>query len=113
MHPSTLFVVLAACGALAAPVEQQPLAGKGKGPLRVEKKTPYTPDHRDPYDKKVDSIGDKLDPLPWVSSVPRSEQVPAKRAKAKWGRRKHARPTEQSAATTEPGLDSTAQHRPW
>ncbi|PNY29683.1 Oxalate decarboxylase OxdC [Tolypocladium capitatum] len=26
---------------------------------------PYTPGHRDPYDGKVDPIGDDLDPLPW------------------------------------------------
>ncbi|KAH7326432.1 RmlC-like cupin domain-containing protein [Stachybotrys elegans] len=26
---------------------------------------PYTPEHRDPYDGAVDSIGDELDPLPW------------------------------------------------
>ena len=26
---------------------------------------PYTPDNKDPYDKAVDSIGDKLDPLPY------------------------------------------------
>jgi hypothetical protein len=65
MHSSTLFVVLAACGALAAPVEQQPLAPTGSAPGRAD--NPYTPGHRDPYDKKVDTIGDKLDPLPWVS----------------------------------------------
>ncbi|KAF1966450.1 Bicupin, oxalate decarboxylase/oxidase [Bimuria novae-zelandiae CBS 107.79] len=28
-------------------------------------KNPYTKDYRDPYDKKVDSYGDKLNPLPW------------------------------------------------
>ncbi|PHH93400.1 hypothetical protein CDD83_3713 [Cordyceps sp. RAO-2017] len=27
--------------------------------------TPYTPGHRDPYDSKVDPIGQNLDPLPW------------------------------------------------
>jgi hypothetical protein len=68
MHPSTLYVVLAACGALAAPVEQQPLAGKAKAPA-PQRVNPYTPDYRDPYDKKVDAIGDKLDPLPWASSL--------------------------------------------
>ena len=26
---------------------------------------PFTPDHRDPYDHKVDSIGDGHEPLPW------------------------------------------------
>ncbi|PFH62792.1 hypothetical protein XA68_11804 [Ophiocordyceps unilateralis] len=33
---------------------QQPLTG-----------TPYTPDHRDPYDSKIDPVGQNLDPLPW------------------------------------------------
>jgi hypothetical protein len=65
MHLSTLFVFLGAYGALAAPVEQQALAENKHAQQRVE--NPYTPDHRDPNDKKVDSIGGKLDPLPWVS----------------------------------------------
>lgn len=30
---------------------------------------PYTPDHRDPYDKAVDAIGEKLDPLPWRNGL--------------------------------------------
>jgi hypothetical protein len=67
MHSSTLFVALAACGALAAPVEQQPLAPIGSAPERAD--NPYTPGHRDPYDKKIDTISDKLDPFPWVSRL--------------------------------------------
>lgn len=26
---------------------------------------PFTPGHRDPYDSAVDTVGEKLDPLPW------------------------------------------------
>ncbi|KAL2834095.1 Bicupin, oxalate decarboxylase/oxidase [Aspergillus pseudoustus] len=26
---------------------------------------PFTPEHRDPYDEKVDSVGEDLEPLPW------------------------------------------------
>lgn len=68
MHLSSFIVALGACGALAAPVEQQPLPGNVRhhaGPHKVA--DPYTPDARDPYDKKIDSQGDKLHPLPWVS----------------------------------------------
>lgn len=30
---------------------------------------PYTPEHRDPYDSKVDPIDDDLDPLPWRNGL--------------------------------------------
>lgn len=30
---------------------------------------PYTPDHRDPLDKAVDSVGDGLDPLPYRNGL--------------------------------------------
>jgi oxalate decarboxylase family bicupin protein len=33
------------------------------------KNPPYTPGHRDPYDKFVDPIGDDLDPLPWRNGL--------------------------------------------
>ncbi|UPK91649.1 hypothetical protein LCI18_002584 [Fusarium solani-melongenae] len=29
------------------------------------KRLPFTPGHKDPYDNAVDSVGEKLDPLPW------------------------------------------------
>ena len=67
MHLSSFIVALGACGALAAPVEQQPLPGNLRhhaGPHKVV--DPYTPDDRNPYDKKVDAQGNKLHPLPWV-----------------------------------------------
>jgi len=44
---------------LAAPVKQHPLGSHHS--------TPFTPEHRDPYDRKVDSVGRKLQPLPYVS----------------------------------------------
>jgi hypothetical protein len=66
MFLSSFVVALSLCsGVWAAPVEQQPLAGNNRhaGPHGK----PFTPDHRDPYDGKIDSVGDKLQPLPWVS----------------------------------------------
>jgi hypothetical protein len=70
MHLSSCLALLGACGgAWAAPLEQAPLAGNA-APRVFRAKTPYTPHHRDPYDRKVDSIGDKLNPLPWVRQAP-------------------------------------------
>jgi hypothetical protein len=37
--------------------------------LSSSKSNPYTPDHRDPYDKFVDPVGDDLDPLPWRNGL--------------------------------------------
>ncbi|KAL1602479.1 hypothetical protein SLS60_005895 [Paraconiothyrium brasiliense] len=65
MYLSSYLALLGVCGGVwAAPVEQAPLAGNG-APRVFRSKTPYTPGYRDPYDRKVDSIGDKLNPLPW------------------------------------------------
>ena len=36
-----------------------------KYPAPKIKGTPYTPEHRDPYDRAVDPISEDLDPLPW------------------------------------------------
>lgn len=67
MHLSSYLALLSICSAgWAAPVDQTPLAAKG-APRVFRSKSPYTPEHRDPYDRKVDSIGNKLNPLPWVS----------------------------------------------
>lgn len=67
MHFSSYLGLLGVCsGVWAAPVEQQPLAEKG-APRVFRSKSPYTPGSHDPYDRKVDSIGNKLNPLPWVS----------------------------------------------
>lgn len=76
MHLSSFIVALGACGALAAPVEQQPLPGNPRhhaGPHRVM--DPYTPDNRNPYDKKVDAQGNKLHPLPWVRRAHKTPNI--------------------------------------
>jgi hypothetical protein len=69
MHLPSLLVALGVCGAVAAPLEQQqPLPGSARhhaGPNKVF--NPYKPGNRDPFDKKIDSQGDKLQPLPYVS----------------------------------------------
>jgi hypothetical protein len=83
MRLSSFFITLGAAGTLAAPVEQQPLPGSVRhhaGPHKVA--DPYTPDNRNPYDKKVDAQGDKLHPLPWVSvkeADPLQHQTPTSR----------------------------------
>jgi hypothetical protein len=74
MHLPSLLVALGVCGAVAAPLEQQqPLAGSARhhaGPNKVF--NPYKPGNNDPFDKKIDSQGDKLQPLPYVSPSLRS-----------------------------------------
>jgi hypothetical protein len=71
MHLPSLLVALGVCGAVAAPLEQQqPLPGSARhhaGPNKVF--NPYKPGNNDPFDKKIDSQGDKLQPLPYVSST--------------------------------------------
>jgi hypothetical protein len=63
MHFPSLLVALGVCGVIAAPLEsQQPLAGSAR---HVE--DPYKPGFKNPYDKKIDSEGDDLQPLPYVS----------------------------------------------
>jgi hypothetical protein len=72
MHLLSLLVVLGFCSsAWAAPVEQQPLASNNRhaGP-RVTRGKPYTPGHHDNYDGRIDSVGKKLQPLPYVSCYP-------------------------------------------
>jgi hypothetical protein len=65
MHLPSLLVALGVCGAIAAPLEQQqPLAGSAR---HHEVENPYKPGNEDPFDKKIDSQGDKLQPLPYVS----------------------------------------------
>lgn len=43
---------------------------------------PYTPGHRDPYDSAVDSVGRKLDPLPWRNGLGASVLGPWNRGRA-------------------------------
>lgn len=61
MHLSSLLVLGISAGAWAAPVDQQPLAE------HEQRADPYTPDYRDPYDRKVDATAEKLQPMPYVS----------------------------------------------
>ncbi|KAF2471204.1 Bicupin, oxalate decarboxylase/oxidase [Lindgomyces ingoldianus] len=63
MYPATFLVILG-CGATwAAPVQQQPLTGNGRhaGP----EGKPFTPGHCDPLDGKIDTVGEKIQPLPY------------------------------------------------
>jgi hypothetical protein len=73
MHLSSLLVVVGLCGALAAPVDQQQqqpqIFRKNDNTQQPQAANPYTPDYRDPYDKKVDAEGRKLQPLPWVRTT--------------------------------------------
>ncbi|KAF2734916.1 oxalate decarboxylase oxdD [Polyplosphaeria fusca] len=61
----SLCLAMLGCGrVLTAPLGQQVLTTTGRhaGP---HAKDPYSPDYRDPYGRKVDSVGDKLQPLPF------------------------------------------------
>lgn len=48
-----------------------------------EKGTPYTPGHRDPYDRYVDPVGDDLDPLPWRNGLGASVLGPWNRERSR------------------------------
>lgn len=59
---------------LAIPVEDSPrqylLAGLDLPPKYSKNpKSPYSPDYRDPYDRAVDTVGEKLDPLPYRNGL--------------------------------------------
>ena len=63
MYSRSLFsLALLAVSALAAPTRQHPL---------VHETNPYSKDYRDPYDKKVDSVGKGIQPEPVVSKRPK------------------------------------------
>lgn len=47
------------------------------------KKIPFTPGDRDPYDSPVDSVGDKLDPLPWRNGLGASVLGPWNEARSR------------------------------
>jgi hypothetical protein len=70
MRFSTVVASVATCSivTLAVPIEQQPLTGIGRhaGPRAH---SPYSPGYKNPYDKKIDAVGDKLHPLPYVGSL--------------------------------------------
>ena len=73
MRLSTTFIALGAALSdlsAAVPIQDSPrqrlLDGKPlPGKYRRSTSNPYTPEYRDPYDRAVDSIGEKLDPLPY------------------------------------------------
>lgn len=45
--------------------------------------TPYTPDHRDPYDHAVDPTSEDLDPLPWRNGLGASVLGPWNRERSR------------------------------
>ena len=60
MHSQSLVsLLLLSATALAAPTRQHPLVHDG---------SPYNKKYYDPYDKKFDSYGEGVQPLPMVSS---------------------------------------------
>lgn len=73
---------------LAIPVEDSPrqylLAGLDLPPKYSKKpKSPYNPDYRDPYDRAVDAVGDKLDPLPYRNGLGTSVLGPWNRERSR------------------------------
>lgn len=44
---------------------------------------PFTPGHRDPLDKAVDTVGDELDPLPWRNGLGASVLGPWNRERSR------------------------------
>lgn len=80
-------LLLAGLG-LSVPVQDSPrqrlLDGKPlPGKYRNAGAPPYTPGHRDPYDRAVDPIGEDVDPLPWRNGLGASVLGPWNRARAK------------------------------
>ena len=53
-------LLLLSSTALGAPTRQHPL---------VHDRSPYNKDHNDPYDRKFDSYGEGVQPLPMVSII--------------------------------------------
>lgn len=55
----------------AVPVEQRPIKGKHAGPHRGHHgDDPFNKDFRDPYDHKIDTVAEDLQPLPIVRYAP-------------------------------------------
>jgi len=77
MHVSILLLALTGHLCSAIPVQdgpQQRLLNGLQLPTSYESvtgggRTPFTPGHRDPYDKAVDTVGEGLDPLPWRNGL--------------------------------------------
>lgn len=74
---------------LAVPIQDSPrqrlLDGKPLPAKYRKTAPPYTPEHRDPYDGAVDSIGKDVDPLPWRNGHGASVLGPWNRGRAKQG----------------------------
>ncbi|KAK6227645.1 oxalate decarboxylase family bicupin [Colletotrichum tabaci] len=72
---------------LAIPVQDSPrqrlLDGKGLPTKYRAASSPYTPGHKDKYDGPVDSVGDKLDPLPWRNGLGASVLGPWNEARSR------------------------------
>ncbi|KAI1825519.1 oxalate decarboxylase oxdC [Xylaria intraflava] len=72
--PQILLGLVLSNPALAVPVQDSPreylLAGV-ELPAKYSKnaKSPYAPDYKDPLDRAVDAVGDKLDPLPYRNGL--------------------------------------------
>ena len=65
LYPTVLATLaLSLPASFAAPVDQYSLALGGH---YAKHKSPYNLDNRDPYDRKVDSYGDGLQPEPMVT----------------------------------------------
>lgn len=74
---------------LTVPVQDSPrqrlLDGKPLPGKYRKNASPYTPDHRDPYDRAVDSVGKDLDPLPWRNGHGASVLGPWNKDRARQG----------------------------
>lgn len=72
---------------LAIPVQDSPrqrlLDGHGLPTKYRATSSPYTPGHKDKYDGPVDSVGDKLDPLPWRNGLGASVLGPWNEARSR------------------------------
>lgn len=79
MHLSSSFLLLAVAAlselGLTIPVQDSPRQRLLDGlqlPASYRKPKvapPYTPGHKDPFDKAIDTVGSKLDPLPWRNGL--------------------------------------------
>lgn len=82
-------LLLAASASYASPVRQHPIVHK-------EDAKPYTPDNRDPYDRKIDTWKEGIQPLPIVSPNAFDQlRVGLTLSPAKRPGRRHARAPEQ------------------
>ena len=92
--------------AVASPIRQRTIEHDDsvrQYPLEHHQSPPYTPEHRDLYDHKIDTVGERIQPLPIVScsfltfEQPRTDNHQAQRP---W--RSPPRAAQQSAREAEP-----------